>query len=820
MTLAFSASPSVSDWLHTASGPMSASTLLLAVLLVAMALLALGVLRYLHGQRQAIRSGWHKLGAEQSLRRVARHAPVAIFTLRDTVEMPSRLDVVTGDPAALVGLDPTRSLDDGNPLRDSTFRQCIHPEDLPALDRLLESTGDDEGKERPQALDFRVHTPTGLRWMHLALTPPLRLPDDDTQRIGCMYDATHANVLNEELRSARDAAERAAKARSDFLATMSHEIRTPLNGVIGMLELLGHTRLDTEQHQMLHSVEESASTLMQILNDVLDFSKLAAGGLQLENEAFDPRALVDNVIGAVAAPMQRKGLRVDVLVESAVAGRLMGDSVRIRQILFNLLNNATKFTRHGRIALAWRVAGDSGDTQQTSITVRDTGIGIPGDKQAALFTPFNQAESSTTRHYGGTGLGLAICKQLVELMGGNVSLQSIPGEGTTVTLELRLPVVHRTVNALPGAAQRHAVVRLSDEVATTEVAEHLLALGFTVERAPPTQPLRLGMAANVLFVDANDQQSGTEIAARVVAVAKAADPKSPPTIDERIPLETTPLRWQALVQACKLALEPPPSSRRKTAMAADANTGAGGGEKPPYHRTQRILVAEDHPVGQQLLRRQFDLLGWPCDIVDNGSDALAALHIGGYAMLVTDCNMPQMSGYELATAWRKNEAESGASTRLPIIAMTANALDGELARCRDAGMDDYLSKPLQLQPLERKIEQWMPHRDSSTIETPTEPAPVLDTAASQALRLSLLPVLIETTNIDLDALDDAAANGDTQVAEQRLHRILGALQLFTDDPLLADSRELLEALHSGDPTALCNLPDHIGALHGLLARLG
>lgn len=807
MKLPSPASPGLSDWLHTASGPMSASTVLLASLLVAMALLALGVLRHLRGQRQAIRKAWRRLGAEQSLRDIARHAPVAIFTLRDAAGMPPRLDVVTGDPAALIGLDSSLSLDEGDPLRDAAFRQRIHAEDLPALDQLLESAGNSEGHARPQMLDFRVHTPAGMRWMHLTLTPP----DSDAQRIGCLYDATCANVLNAELRSARDAAERAAKARSDFLATMSHEIRTPLNGVIGMLELLGHTGLGAEQRQMLHSVEDSAAALMQILNDVLDFSKLAAGGLRLENEAFDPRVLVDNAIGAVAAPMQRKGLHVEVLVESAVAGRVLGDGVRIRQVLSNLLNNATKFTEHGSIALAWRVAGDGGDTQHTVISVRDTGIGIPADRQATLFSPFSQAESSTARDYGGTGLGLAICKQLVELMGGRVSLQSSPGTGTTVTLELQLPVVQRTVDALPAAAQKHAIVRLSDENAAAELAEHLLALGFTVERVPPSQPMRPGMAANVLFVDADDLQGGKEIAARRVAVTPRASTPIPD--DERIPLEAAPLRWQALVQACKLALEPPPSSRRKAAVASGADTFAG---KPPPRRTQRVLVVEDHPVSQQLVRRQLDLLGWPSDVVGNGSDALAALHAGGYAMLLTDCNMPRMSGYELATAWRRHEQENGTSTRLPIIAMTANAFDGEPARCRDAGMDDYLSKPLQLQPLGRTIEKWMLRGAPDIAEAAAAP----DMEASQALRQSLLPVLIDTTHADLDALADAAATGDPEAAGQRLHRILGALQMFTDDPLLSEGGRYLEALHTGDVGALGNLPEYVRALRQLLARLG
>jgi CheY-like chemotaxis protein len=359
---------------------------------------------------------------------------------------------------------------------------------------------------------------------------------------------------------------------------------------------------------------------------------------------------------------------------------------------------------------------------------------------------------------------------------------------------------------------------LSDEETTAGLAEHLVAMGFTVERIPPSQPMRPGMAANLLFVDVDDQGSGKEIAARLVAVGDIpAD--APASDDGRMTLAAPPLRWQALVDACRLALEPLPSSRRKTALEAHANAAIAGGTASQPGR-QRVLVVEDHPVSQQLVRRQLDLLGWPCDILDDGVEALAALRSGNYAMLVTDCNMPRMSGYELATAWRKHEAESGTPTRLPIIAMTAHAFDGELARCRDAGMDDYLSKPLQLQPLARKILEWMPNHDSSPAESPPGPASTPDMDASQALRRSLLPMLAATAHADLDALADAIAKADAGVAGQRLHRILGALQLFTDDPLLAQGERHLEALHSAGTDALRVLPNYIEALRQLLARLG
>lgn len=795
--------PAASDWLHTASGPWQAPTLLLAGALVLLALLALGLLHYLYGLRHTLRQTRHALAAERGVGEAAREVSITIFTLRRMPGLPQQLEFVTGDPAAMLGLASDTTSIAGDPLDDPVLREAIHPDDADAVGQLLTQNAQADADDKPQTLDFRVYSPTGLHWVRLLLASPHMLAGGGSRRVGCLYDISDANAHNLALRAARDSAEQAAKARAEFLATMSHEIRTPLNGVIGMLELLGRTPLVGEQRELLTSVDDSAQSLLLILNDVLDFSRLEAGGLRLDPAPFDPRTLLDNVVGAMAAPMLAKGLRVEVSADATLAGELLGDGARLHQILANLIGNATKFTERGCITVSWRVLGDDGDAQRLRIAVRDTGIGIANDKQAELFTPFRQAEASTARHYGGTGLGLAISRQLAQLMEGDLQLHSEPGIGTTIALELRLPIVRRATPPLPGPDPRHAIVRLRETDLAHAVASHLEALGFTVERLPPGHPLRPGMAAQLLVLDADDTDSSKIIAAPTLALDTHAD-APPASVDDsaRITLGANPLRWQALRRACELAWAPAQGQATTPAAPSPARSAA--------RQTRCILVAEDHPVSRQLIRNQLDLLGWPCETVVDGAAALGMLRKGSYAALITDCNMPHMSGYDLARAWRQLERERGEPKRLVIIATTANVLAGERGKCLDAGMDDCLSKPLQLAPLQQMLDRWLKP------EVAEAHVAELDVAAH---RSSWLPALVATTRDDLDALDIALSQRNCATAGQRLHRMLGALPLLGPDPLLDEGRRLLERLHSSDTTALDALPAWAGAWREKLRQL-
>ena len=766
---------------------------------------------------------------DQGLRDVVRRVPVVVFSLLRDAQGVRRVTFSAGDVRALFGLDAADLLGDGDVLQERPLKERIHPDDAEAFLRLISPVTDDLA---PRSLDFRAFGAEGLRWVH-AMLAPRPLPGGELGLTGYFIDTTELNARNEALRIARDVAERASKAKADFLATMSHEIRTPMNGVIGMLELLGRTPVNAEQRELLRAVEDSAGVLLQVINDILDFSKLEAGDLRLDETAFDPRVLADNVASVMAPRAQSKGLAIRLAVDATVAGTLRGDSVRLRQILLNLLSNAIKFTERGSVAVRVVVLGDDGARQQLRISVSDTGIGIPKDKQAGLFNPFTQAETSTSRRYGGTGLGLAICRHLAQLMDGSVELDSEPGVGTTVHFDVRLTAEKRDADAPASLRGRHAVVRLAVPEVAAAVGEHLKSLGMTVELAPPEQALRAGMAASLLFVDPADRDSETRLSSHVVAVTDEALPSGgTERRGERTFLSANPLRWQAMVRACLSALElrdAAYSEAPETPAEETRHTLAPSlqGELPA-HRGD-VLVAEDHPVSQQLIRRQLALLGLDSDIVDNGVDAFEALSGHDYALLLTDCNMPGMSGYELATAWRRHEARSGAARRLPIIAMTANALAGEALRVREAGMDDVLAKPLQLAPLSQKLSQWLPgaaiaapdgHAGRARKGIPVAVPGMPGNEGAAALQSEMLLAFTSASRDDLAELRRSADSRDAAAATLALHRLLGALQLFSDGPVLEQGRQLLEALHgpsAGD--ALPRLPSYAEDVERLLGRL-
>ena len=751
---------------------------------------------------------------EQSLRDITRRIPVVVFAVRRGNDRLQRLAFIAGNLHALFGLEPSDLVETGDMLRDWPFHDRVHAEDAPALRQQLQHA---RRHMRTSTLDFRAYGAEGLRWIHLVMGAR-RLPDRSVEWIGYFIDTTSINAHNDALRAARDAAERASKAKADFLATMSHEIRTPMNGVIGMLELLGRTPLDSEQHELVHAVEDSAGVLMQVLNDVLDFSKLEAGNLRLDDAPFDLRTLIDNVVGMMTGSLHKKGLQIDVGADATLAGKLLGDSVRIRQILLNLLNNAAKFTERGSVSVALRVLGDDGHFQRLRLSVTDTGIGIAADKQANLFTPFSQAESWTTRRYGGTGLGLAICRHLVQLMDGSIELSSRLGEGTKVAVELRLPVAQRDIERAAEFVGRHAIVRLKTIDTANALIAHLTALGFTVEQIPPEQPMRRGIAANLLFIDPEDSQSAGLIAAQAILVDMRAASPSGQLDDEHIWLNANPLKWQTVVRVCLQGLRP------LSATGHDKSSTPTAESLPSIpdtaRKTARILVAEDHPISQSLIRRQLALLGWPCDVVGDGRAAYDALRSGEYAMLMTDCHMPLMNGYELAKAWRRHESDTHSHTRLPVIAMTANALDGEIERCREAGMDDHLSKPVQLRQLEEKILSWMPQAAAANPTASPMHDDIFAEAGMQEMRAEMLRMLVQTGDADLRKLEQAVADGDSRQAMQVLHRLLGAMQLFTADKVITEGRAWLERL-SGDDAGktLREMPTYLKNLRHVLVRL-
>ncbi len=671
---------------------------------------------------------------ERRLFDVTRSLPAVVFQLRRTANGAYSFPYIGGDSAHLLG-EGSASL---------VQRGQVDFQRISELDRafVLAELERSAMCETPVHMEFRLantNVSTSAspgaaantvanagqpKWVRAELVPR-READGGVVWSGYWVDASVERARSEELARARDFAEAASRAKDRFFAMMSHEIRTPMNGVLGLAEVLERTALSTDQSEMLGMIHESAGALLQILDDLLDYSKIEAGHLTIEAEPIDLRELVDNAVGLLAGRAHENGLKVRVEIAAGVAATLCGDSVRLRQILFNLLGNAIKFTPNGEVGVSVAVVADRdalpGSTQSSAqtleITVHDTGIGIAPDVQASLFEPFVQAESSTTRRFGGTGLGLTICRKLIELMNGTLTLRSEPGGGTFMTVRLTMPVVaqHYSVSALRG---KRGVVIARDPCIARAVTHFGEALGLelqavlpdggeaSVAAARPAPGERVTLAgADLLFISEDIALPG-HIGAntRIVTLTEKPKPTGYRILDDTVRVSVNPILWRGFSAACAAAM----TRRTPLAPRAPEHRAAPPDREREMASGRLILVAEDHPVNQELIRHQLALLGFACDVADDGVEALAALERTNYGCLITDCHMPNLSGYELTRRIREAEAaraRSGAH-RLPILGITANTAPDDLILCREAGMDDTLIKPTRLATLRDHLSRW------------------------------------------------------------------------------------------------------------------
>ena len=539
-------------------------------------------------------------------------------------------------------------------------------------------------------------------------------------------DVSRHDQLEQQLVQAKQAAEAAALAKGEFLATMSHEIRTPLNGIIPMLDLVARGNLAPEQREMLRTAHESSLQLLRIVDDILDYSKLEANRLELEITSFNLRELLEAVLLLMQRPAESKGLRLELQIDPNVRLPVRGDPVRMRQVLGNLIGNAVKFTERGGIALSVRRLGETPVQHQLRIEVRDTGIGIGHEQQARLFRAFSQADASTTRLYGGTGLGLAICKRIVDLMGGRIGVQSEPGQGSTFWFEIPLLKVIGDVQARPGAqdGSRRILVVTPDLRLRQRMALLLPNWGITVSIVETTQEAleRLrgqtapGQAAGYDAVIADHdglRHSARALHRALTRTAAYADVRLLWLYGEEEIADELRERAALLPRLAPDAdlrgslLPAPPVVVEEAPVAAPADDTDDAPAPPLAGPPPRLLLVEDNPVNMLVAQKLLAVLGYECDTAANGEVALAHMAGGDYDLVLMDCQMPVLDGYSATRRWRAHETENAPGRRLPIVAMTANAMAGDRQRCLDAGMDDYLSKPVAREQLDACLRRWL-----------------------------------------------------------------------------------------------------------------
>jgi PAS domain S-box-containing protein len=575
----------------------------------------------------------------------------------------------------------------------------VHPDDVETANRAAADTI--RGLRDEYASEHRVRAADGnYRWILSRGRVAARDADGRALRmIGTNLDITRRKAMEENLAAAKVEADAASQAKSGFLATMSHEIRTPMNGVLGMLELLGLSPLNAEQHETLSLARESAMALLRLIDDILDFSKIEAGQLEIRPEAVSLSTLAHHSAAVYLEIASRKGLRLDCHVDTQLAPAHFADGLRIAQIINNLLSNAVKFTASGSVTMSIERPAARNGTETIIIRVTDTGIGITAEQKKRLFEPFVQGDSDTTRRFGGSGLGLSICRRLVKLMQGRIELDSNPGRGTTVWVELALPVA----DASQLARRRGG--------------------------------------------------SETEV------------------------LDRKPL---------------------------------------PLPAGKRILIAEDHPVNLMLVRRQLSLLGYPADTAQDGAEALERWKTGRYALVLADCHMPNMDGYQLAREIRRLEAGQGEAHPVPIIACTANARASDAEQCYQAGMNDFLAKPVSLVELQAKLKQWISRipaepGSAAALEVPPPPrqAPAVDTllnaetlqqftGGDAGLRREILQQFLESTEADMADLERSLAGADLELIRKMAHRAKGASRMVGAEAFAAALEQLEHAAAAGN----------------------
>jgi two-component system sensor histidine kinase/response regulator len=621
--------------------------------------------------------------------------------------------------------------------------------------------------------------------------------------LGLLSWLTHLDVLerrraeaalretSHNLQEARDAALSAAKSKSQFLANMSHEIRTPMNGVLGMTEILLNTQLASRQREFAETIQSSANALLAIINDILDFSKIEAGMLRFENSPFNLHRSVENVIDLFAQPARKKDIELALLIEDGVPVSVKGDPFRLRQVLTNLLNNAIKFTDRGEVVLRCRRLSEIEGAVRVRFEVSDTGIGVTPKDQMLLFSPFVQADGSTTRRFGGSGLGLAICKELVTGMGGEIGMDSTSGIGSTFWFTAKFAPTETLVPAptAEGDLRNVRVLLVDDNTTNRKILHYQVSSWGMRDSVAASGPgclnaLRHGAARGdpfaIVILDTHmPELSGIQ----VVEVIRADPTIASVKVVLLTSMEAGELSESIRGEVDAFITKPVKQSQLFETLCAVLGIKAEAAEtmpsrteslSPPFAgKRLRILLAEDNEVNQRVALYQLRMLDHQVDLARNGVEALKLFDENQYDAVLMDIHMPEMDGYETTTEIRRRE---GDGKHTPIIAMTANALPEDREKCLAVGMDDHLAKPVQARGLVRVLEQCTASTEPANPE-PLPPATDLQSLINSGMGdivPQLIEIFLETAPQDIAKAGAALRSSQATDLEDAAHKLKGS----------------------------------------------